>query len=114
LLVRGPHIENSTPRTSDSLVSLTDLRAMTVGWAEGRNVVSGRTVASISMPSVVELPLQCDRSWRGVRSSTQKLILNADGSPWLYFDLKKDSWEQTNLIGDRSRMAEIEALRGSI
>jgi arylsulfatase A-like enzyme len=66
------------------------------------------------MPSVVALPLQCDRLWSGVRSSTQKLILNSDGSPWLYFDLKNDPWELTNLAGDRSRIAEIDALRSLI
>jgi hypothetical protein len=62
------------------------------------------------MPSVVELPHQCDRVWRGVRSATRKLVLNDDGTPWLFFDLERDPLEQTNRAGDPACAAEIEEL----
>jgi arylsulfatase A-like enzyme len=62
------------------------------------------------MPSVVALPHQCDRVWRGGRTATRKLVLNDDGTPWLFFDLERDPLEQTNLAGDPARAAEIAAL----
>jgi hypothetical protein len=46
------------------------------------------------MPSVVQLPHQCDRVWRGWRSKTRKQVFNADGSDWLDFDLTNDPGEQ--------------------
>jgi hypothetical protein len=63
------------------------------------------------MPSVVALPQQCDRVWRGVRTSTRKLVLNADGSPWLFFDLESDPGETKNLANIPARAAEIANLR---
>lgn len=62
------------------------------------------------MPSVVALPYQCDRVWRGVRTKTRKLVLNADGSPWLFFDLEKDPLEMKNLAGDPARSGEMAEL----
>jgi arylsulfatase A-like enzyme len=62
------------------------------------------------MPSVVRLPDQCDRVWRGVRTRTRKLVLNDDGSPWLFFDLESDPGERVNLAADPSRREEIAAL----
>lgn len=73
-----------------------------------------KTHARISMPSVVRLPHQCDRVWRGVRTPARKLILNGDGSPWLFFDLENDPLEMRNLAGDPSRRDEIAALRTKI
>ena len=58
------------------------------------------------MPSVVALPHQCDRPWRGVRTANRKLILS-DDRPWLFFDLATDPGEQCNLVGDPERQAEI-------
>jgi hypothetical protein len=66
------------------------------------------------MPSVVALPHQCDRVWRGVRTATRKLVLNADGSPWLFFDLERDPLEQSNLVGDPARAEEIAGLRTQV
>jgi hypothetical protein len=40
-----------------------------------------------------------------------KLILNADGSPWLFFDLKRDPLEMENLAADPARSKEIEKLK---
>ena len=51
------------------------------------------------------------RVWRGVRSPTRKLVLNADGSPWLYFDLETDPGEMENLVGSARHTAEITAWR---
>jgi len=63
------------------------------------------------MPSRVALPHQCDRAWRAVRTRTQKLVCNTDGSPWLFFDLASDPLELANLVNDPTRRAEIESLR---
>lgn len=94
---------------SGALVSLVDLPAMTLAWVEGRSWTAPQ-VAEISMPSVVALPWQCDRVWRGVRTATRKLVLNADGSPWLFFDLEHDPLEQDNRAGDPAYAPEIAEL----
>jgi hypothetical protein len=70
--------------------------------------------AAISMPSVVALPEQCERTWRGVRSATRKLILQADGSPWLFFDLENDPFEMLNHAVDPHWQAELETWRSRI
>ncbi|MFA6960706.1 MAG: sulfatase-like hydrolase/transferase [Opitutaceae bacterium] len=96
LLVRGAPGATAGGR-SDEAVSLLDLSAMTRAWAEGRAWSCGRERAEISMPSVVALPHQCDRVWRGWRSPVRKEVFNADGSPWLAFDLADDPGELRNL-----------------
>lgn len=109
LLLRMPGVG---PRRDDAAVSLIDLAGMAVAWAEGRTApVEERSHAKISMPSVVALPHQCDRVWRGVRSATRKLVLNADGSPWLFFDLERDPLELENLADNPARAGERERLR---
>ncbi len=110
LLVSAPEVP---PRRDDAMISLLDLPAMTLSWAEGRAWNCASDAAKISMPSVVTLPHQCDRTWRGVRTATRKLVLNEDGSPWLFFDLERDPLEQVNLAGDAARAGEIEALRAT-
>jgi hypothetical protein len=62
------------------------------------------------MPSVVRLPDQCDRVWAGVRTPERKLVLEEEGSPWLFFDLEADPMETRNLVNDPSRVAEIARL----
>ena len=108
LLVRMPfrsrHVDHSA-------VSLRDLPGMTIGWAAGALPGPGGREARISMPSVVARPHQCDRVWRGVRTPARKLVLNADGSPWLFFDLERDPFEQENLADDRARQDEIADFR---
>lgn len=101
---------NDAGRRSEAPVSLLDLPRWTLAWAEGRDVPPP-ALQQISMPSVVALPHQCDRVWRGVRSGDRKLVLNADGSPWLFFDLAADPLEQRNLVAAPERAAEITALR---
>lgn len=115
LLVRGPRSGSGDGtaqggRRSDAAVSLLDLSAMTLAWASGARPPAPSPRAVISMPSVVPFPHQCDRTWRGVRTPQAKLVVNADGSPWLFFDLGKDPGEQRNLVGDPARRAEIAAL----
>jgi arylsulfatase A-like enzyme len=100
--------------TRNEPASLLDLRRWTVSWADGAPSLHSAAAAQISMPSVVALPDQCDRSWRGVRTRTRKLILQPDGSPWLFFDLEKDPWEMQNLAADPNCRAEIESLRTRI
>ncbi|MDR1284374.1 MAG: sulfatase-like hydrolase/transferase [Opitutaceae bacterium] len=91
------------PATSDEPVSLLDLPAMTLALAKGSTGSTakpwrcGRDRAEISMPSVVALTHQCDRVWRGWRSPERKEIVNADGSPWLCFDLTTDPGETSPL-----------------
>jgi arylsulfatase A-like enzyme len=101
-------------------VSLVDLPAMMLAEVERqkaesgkRKAETGKPFARISMPGVVNLPQQCDRAWRGVRTKTRKLVLNSDGSPWLFFDLENDPHELRNLAPDAARareMAELWAL----
>ncbi len=89
LLVRGAHERQGAGSrgrgagVSDEAVSLIDLPAMTLAWSEGRAWACPRDRAAISMPSVVRLPHQCDRVWRGWRSATAKRVFNADGSEWV-------------------------------
>lgn len=110
------------PERDDALVSLLDLSRWTLDWADGKAEGAGSASAAdgqlISMPSVVALPDQCDRVWRGIRTTARKLVVNADGSPWLFFDLERDPEETINLAGEASWSAEIAAwqqrlLRGS-
>jgi arylsulfatase A-like enzyme len=110
LLVRGPKTDEGA-RSDDAAVSLLDLPAMTLAWADGRAQSTQPAVARISMPSIVALAHQCDRAWRGVRTRTRKLVFNSDGSPWLLFDLENDPLEMKNLAGDPARAREIAALR---
>jgi arylsulfatase A-like enzyme len=97
-------------RRDDSPVSLVDLPHMAVAWAEGREWHCRRDSALISMPSATEIALQCPVAWRGFRSANHKLVLNADGTPWLYFDLEKDPLEMKNLAADPARSGEIAEL----
>jgi arylsulfatase A-like enzyme len=139
---RGQRPEAGGERREEA-VSLVDLPAMTLAEienlklemgvlkskAEKRKFEIGKPFAHISMPSVVNLPQQCDRAWHGVRTKTHKLVLDsystdspgspsarsghADGTPWLYFDLENDPHELRNLARDSARareMAELQAL----
>ncbi len=111
LLVQVP---GAAPEASDEPVSLVDLPAMTVALADAgassrpARVGAGALLqgrqnpheSEISMPSIVARPDQCDRIWRGTRSRDRKKIFNADGSPWLEFDLRSDPAETKNLVAD--------------
>ncbi|MFZ5495160.1 MAG: sulfatase-like hydrolase/transferase [Verrucomicrobiota bacterium] len=116
LLVRHPRAEDRGRRTEDggqrddSPVSLVDLPHMAVAWAEGREWHCRRDSALISMPAATDIPLQCPVAWRGFRTTKHKLVLKADGSPWLYFDLERDPLEWRNLAEDPARAAEIAEL----
>ncbi len=107
LLVRAP---GEAPRRDESAISLLDLPALTLAKVEQRGAKIEKSFARISMPSVVALPHQCDRLWRGVRTPSEKLVLEADGSPWLFFDLARDPLETINLAGDRARAADVARL----
>lgn len=108
LLIRTPRM---APRRDDSAVSLLGLGALTLAGIENQESKIENPFARISMPSVVALPDQCDRVWRGVRTPTRKLVLNANGLPWLFFDLERDPLEQVNLVAEPTHMAEIAELR---
>jgi arylsulfatase A-like enzyme len=133
LLVRGMRTSRARGEgrgasgASDAAVSLVDLAAMTWDWASGLTP-QARGHALISMPSIVALPHQCDRIWRGVRTKTRKLVLQEGPSmdsassppagsghdlrPWLFFDLEQDPLEMKNLAGDPARWGEIAELAG--
>jgi arylsulfatase A-like enzyme len=110
LLVRT----GASPRRDDRAISLTDLSSMTLAWAKKGRAAHLPVVESfsrISMPSIVALPDQCDRRWTGLRSSARKLVVGADGEPWLFFDLESDPLELSNLAREPARWDEIDALR---
>lgn len=111
LLVRGRAARRGPDPAPFSLVDLPELILAEIEDREPKIAGDG---APISMPSVVALPHQCDRAWRGFRTPAAKLVLNADGSPWLYFDLRADPFERENLAGDPARAGEVAALRRRI
>jgi arylsulfatase A-like enzyme len=101
--VRIPLVVRSAPggvagQTVEDPVSLVDLPAMTRCWAAGQSWKCARDRAPLSMPSVVDLPDQCDRIWAGWRSAKRKEVSFENGDPWLCFDLVRDQGEQHNLI----------------
>jgi arylsulfatase A-like enzyme len=116
LLVRLPQHGTMLRGAADaSLVSLIDVYRWTRVWAERavnevRHGAGGAMVQRISMPSIVALPHQCDRRWRGVRTTEWKLVVNDDGVPWLMFDLANDSLELRNLVNESSCTREQERL----
>ncbi len=123
LLVRPPRAARGSASESRSaeLVSLLDLPRWTQAWADGEDLaVAGRASENatapqrISMPSVVALPHQCDRVWRGVRTAARKLVLDGAGEPWLFFDLERDPGERVNLAADPARAAEMAAWRARV
>lgn len=94
-------------RKDDAPVSLLDLPHMLVAWAEGREWHCRRDNALISMPAETKIPLQCPVAWHGFRTTQHKLVLHADGRPWMYFDLERDPMELSNLVEDPARAGEI-------
>jgi arylsulfatase A-like enzyme len=108
LLLSGPGL---APRRNGAAISLADLPALTLQLATGQGAGEWAAgAARISMPSVVALPDQCDRVWRGIRTPQRKLVLNGDGTPWLFFDLERDPGETTNLASVPERAGERAAL----
>lgn len=109
-VVRGGGFGNFA---TDSVASLIDLPVMTLAWAAGESWTA-RDTARISMPSVVPLPHQCDRAWRGVRTAEWMLALNEDGSPWLLFDMQRDPGQMRNLAGEAEQVETIARLRAMV
>jgi arylsulfatase A-like enzyme len=100
LLVRG--VPGGGAGSADpQLVTLADLPAMSLAWAEGKSWRTTRKDAEISMPSVVRLPNQCPFRWRGKRSASRKLIYDESERLVMEFDLAQDPLEQHNLVTSR-------------
>ena len=59
------------------------------------------------MPSVVELPDQCNRAWDGIRTASRKLVVEASGRPWLLYDLESDPMETRNLVSEPGYEGEV-------
>jgi arylsulfatase A-like enzyme len=110
LLVRMPGASGRI----DAPVSLVELPRMITGLSEGRPPAASAGPSRISMPSVVALPDQCDRTWSGLRWAERKIVLNADGTPWLFFDLDGDPLELTNLAAEPSHAREIRDLAARV
>ncbi len=123
LLVRGANRDRlgswvlglGSGSRSGELVSLLDLNQWTLEWGgipqpKTQDPKPKTEIQRISMPSVVPFPLQCDRVWRGVRTATRKIVLNADGTPWLFFHLDEDPLEQRNLAADPRQAEEMAGL----
>lgn len=116
LLVRSPPAESANKNSRSSrLVTLLDLSKWTLEWADSGGAdlepdSAAGPAQQISMPSVVGLPHQCDRAWRGARTRSRKLVLNSDDTPWLFFNLDEDPGEITNQAGDPARAEEIRRL----
>lgn len=104
LLIRVP---GETARVNHAAISLVELRGWSLKLAGGDAWVTRALHAKISMPRPAPFPQQCDRAWRGVRTRTRKLVLNEDGSPWLFFNLQRDPTELTNLADRPSSAREI-------
>jgi arylsulfatase A-like enzyme len=113
-VVRGDARLSATALAKSAAVSLLDLHEMTLAWAEDRIPSWNERASLISMPSVVALRYQCDRAWRGVRTPARKLVLNSDGTPWLFFDLERDPLESTNRVADPLCEEEIRQLRETL
>lgn len=97
---------------SDETVSLTHLPTLLLSLADRETLpTSHREWARISMPSVVNLPHQCDRVWRGLRSRKRKAVYTEDGAPWLLFDLENDPLELRNLVHDPAHTEEVNVWR---
>ena len=104
LLVRRP---GSPAARSTAPVSLLDLHAWALAWAEGREPALPTAACRISMPAVVALPDQCDRRWSGLRDHRRKVVLGPDDAPWLFFNLEVDPGEQRNLVADPTSTEEL-------
>lgn len=117
LLVSGP-TGRGAGTTDLALVSLLDLSRWACAWADMERAAEfdrpRATHQRISMPSVVALPHQCDRGWTGYRTASAKLVLNADGSPWLFHDLARDPGEMENLVNDAKRAEDIARFRAEL
>ncbi len=107
LLLRHPRHRHAVTGIEDRPLSLLDLSQLMLAEMEKTTLKLPDAFARISMPVAVNLPHQCDRVWRGMRTKDRKLVLNADGSPWLFFDLENDPFELRNLAGDPSWMVEM-------
>jgi arylsulfatase A-like enzyme len=107
-------VPNGDGRTDNAPVSLVDLPSMTLAVAKGRPWSPAAGHVTISMPSVVDLPHQCDRAWNGVRTGDWKVVFNPDGSPWLVFNLRDDPWELENLAGSGAIQGVVRWARESM
>ncbi len=70
------------------------------GWNALSPTLPGSAAPSFRCPPSSACRTSATALWRGVRTPGRKLVLNADGTPWLFFDLEQDPLEMRNLAGD--------------
>lgn len=106
LVVQLPETFARGERTIATPVTLLDLHRWLTGWAEGRTDFDLPAFVRCSMPSVVALPHQCDRTWRAVVDGDWKYVESGDGLPWLLFNRREDPLELVNLV-DRDAARDL-------
>ncbi len=111
LVVRLPSSQNPACRRIAAPVTLLDLHRWLHRWARGEPSLDLPAHVRCSMPSVVTLPLQCDRTWRAVIDGDWKYVETEDGRPWLLFNLSDDPLELANLVASPSAQARLRGLR---
>ena len=95
------------PRNDESPVSLQDLHAMTQAWAVGMAWKCDREYGSISMPSVVDFPLQCDRMWRGIRNrnaSSLSMPMDQPGNIMIWRTIQMNCVTSPTFLNTRQRL----------
>jgi len=108
LLARWPGGASARIRTP---VSLADLPATALAhagiplpadWSGGdlRTLpIDAEREIRLGMPSAPPFEKQCPHPWQATRTREELRAFQADGHPWLRFDLRIDPWQQRNLVG---------------
>ena len=100
LIIRHPEMDRRTSGPCAELFGLIDLHAWTRHWARLAPTPLPPVFQTCSMPSIVALPKQCDRTWTARRDTRSKEVLTPEGKTWLRYDLATDPFELRNLAAE--------------